>query len=163
MKGLYLVKFSFWVSWKNNLLSPSQSGFQLSDSFEGQLSFVHSIYVDFDQSSSLEVRANVSEISKVFKKVWHIGLLYKLKTVGISGESKKIFQIFFSNRLQKIVLNRQFSNFLPVLAGVPQGSILEPMLFLIYSNDLPENLGSFAKLFCSHISLQFSMLYFLQR
>ena len=57
---------------ENKLLSPNQSGFRPNDSCENQLlSIVHSIYADFDQSPSLEVRANFLDISKAFDKVWH--------------------------------------------------------------------------------------------
>ena len=70
----------------------------------------------------------------------------KLKTVEISGESQQLFKVFLSNSLQKKILNRQSSNQLPFLAGASQGSILEPMLFLIYMNDLPESFGSVVKL-----------------
>ena len=66
---------------ENKLLSPSQSGFRTNDSCENQLlSIAHRIYADFDQSPSLEVRANFLDISKAFDKVWHEGLLYKLET-----------------------------------------------------------------------------------
>ena len=65
---------------ENKLLSPNQSDFWPNDSCENQLlSIVHSIYADFDQSPSLEVRANFLDISKAFDKVWHKGLLYKLE------------------------------------------------------------------------------------
>ena len=64
----------------NKLLSPNQSGFRPNNSCENQLlSIAHSIYADFDQSPSLEVRANFLDISKAFDKVWHKGLLYKLE------------------------------------------------------------------------------------
>ena len=93
---------------ENKLLYPNQSGFQPNDSWENQLlSIVHSIYADFDQSPSLEVRANFLDISKAFDKVWHEGLLYKLETVGISGNLHKLFQSFLSDRFQRVVLNSQ--------------------------------------------------------
>ena len=84
---------------ENKLLSPNQSVFQPSDSCVKQLlSIVHSIYVDFDQSPLLQVRANFLDISKAFDKVWHEGLLYKLETVGISGNLHTLFQSFLSDR-----------------------------------------------------------------
>ena len=93
---------------ENKLLSPNQSGFRPNDSCENQmLSIVHSIYADFDQSPSLEVRANFLDISKAFDKVWHEGLLYKLETVGISGNLHKLFQSFLSDRFQRVALNGQ--------------------------------------------------------
>ena len=64
-----------------------------------------------------------------------------------------MFQSFLSNTLQRVVLNGQLSKWAPLLAGAPQGSVLGPLLFLIYINDLPENLESSAKLFADDTSL----------
>ena len=131
----------------NNLLTPNQSGFRPNDSCINQLlSIVHSIYSDFDHNPSLEVRGNFLDISKAFDKVWHDGLLYKLESFGISGNLLKLFHSYLNNRQQRVAVNGQYSKWAPILAGVPQGSILGPLLFLIYINDLPENLKSSAKL-----------------
>ena len=73
--------------------------------------------------------------------------------MGISGNLHKLFQSFLSDRFQGVVLNGQSSNWLPVPAGVPLGSILGPLLFLVYVNDLLDNLESLAKLFADDTSL----------
>ena len=101
------------------------------------------------------MRANFLDISEVFDKVWHEGLIFKLESIGISGN---LFKSFLSNRFQRVVLNGHCSSWSPVLAGVPQGFILGPLLFLIYINDLPENLQSTVKLFADDTSL-FSTVY----
>ena len=88
------------------------------------------------------------DISKVFDKVWHEGLIFKLKQNGISGELLHILYDFLSNRKQKVVLNGQNSSWINVHAGLTQGSILDPLLFLIYINDLSENLTSIRETFC---------------
>ena len=76
----------------NNLLAPNQSGFRPNDSCINQLlSIVHSIYLDFDHNPSLEVRRSFLDISKASDKVWHDGLLYKLKSFGIFGNLLKLF------------------------------------------------------------------------
>ena len=73
--------------------------------------------------------------------------------MGISGELYNLLENYLSNRSQRVLLNGQASSWRPVLAGVPQGSILGPLLFLIYINDLPNELKSNAKLFADDTSL----------
>ena len=139
---------------EENLLNPNQSGFRPSDSCINQLlAITHEIFEAFDCNPSLEVRAVFLDISKAFDKVWHEGLLYKLKSMGISGELYNLLENYLSGRFQRVILNGQTSSWRPVLAGVPQGSILGPLLFLIYINDLPNELKSNAKLFADDTSL----------
>ena len=72
---------------EENLLNPNQSGFRPSDSCINQLlAIIQEIFEAFDCNPSLAVRAVFLDISKAFDKVWHEGLLYKLKSMGISGE-----------------------------------------------------------------------------
>ena len=73
--------------------------------------------------------------------------------MGISGELYSLLENYLSGRLQSVVLNGQTSTWRPILAGVPQGSILGPLLFLIFINDLPDGLKSNAKLFADDTSL----------
>ena len=73
--------------------------------------------------------------------------------MGISGELYNLLENYLSDRFQGVLLNGQASSWRPVLAGVPQGSILGPLLFLIYINDLPNELKSNAKLFADDTSL----------
>ena len=98
------------------------------------------------------------DISKAFDKVWHQGLLYKLKQNGISGNLQVILTDLLKDRKQRVVLNGQNSFWANIEAGVPQGSILGPLLFLIYINDLPDNLSTNVKLFADDTSL-FSLVH----
>ena len=101
----------------------------------------------------LDVRWIFLDILKAFDKVWHEGLLFKLKSVGISGELYSLLENYLSGRFQRVILNGQHSSWKPILAGVPQGSILGPLLFLIYINDLPNELKSIVKLLADDTSL----------
>ena len=139
---------------QEELLNPNQSGFRPSDSCVNQLiAITHEIFKAFDCNPYLEVRSVFLDISKAFDKVWHERLLYKLKSMGISGELYNLLENYLSDRFQRVLLNGQASSWRPVLAGVPQGSILGPLLFLIYINDLPNELKSNAKLFADDTSL----------
>ena len=136
----------------NNLVSPKQSGFRPGDSCINQLlSITPDIFTSFDKA--LEVRGVFLDISKAFDKVWHDGHIYKLKQNGIKDKLLCLLIDFLKNCQQRVVLNGQSSSWTKVNAGVPQGSILGPLLFLIYINDLPNGLQSNPKLFADDTSL----------
>ena len=105
-----------------------------------------------------EVRGIFLDISKAFDKVWHKGIIFKLQQNGISGKLLRVLSDFLKDRKQRVILNGQFSSWTSVNAGVPQGSILGPLLFLIYINDLADGLSSNAKLFADDTSL-FSVIH----
>ena len=132
-KLIFNTLYSFFEDHK--LLNPCQSGFKKNDSCINQLvSITHEIYSAFDCNPSLEVRGVFLDLSKTFDKVWHDGLIYKLKSLGISGSLLKLIQNYLDNRFQRVLLNGQTSEWKPVKAGVPQGSILGPVFFLVYIN-----------------------------
>ena len=136
----------------NNLISQNQSGFKRGDSCINQLiSVTHDLLNSLDEG--LEVRVIFLDISKAFDKVWHERLIYKLQQNCISSELLNILVDFLKNRKQRVVLSGQSSNWIDVKAGVPRGSIMGPLLFLIYINDLPEGLINNAKLFADDMSL----------
>ena len=79
------------------------------------------------------------DISKAFDRVWHAGLLHKLKSYGISGLIFCLISSFLSNRQLRVVVDGKFSQEYPVNPGVPQGSIVGPKRFLLYINDFPDD------------------------
>ena len=136
----------------NNLIPFNQSGFKPGHSCLNQLvAITHDIFKGFNDGS--EIRGVFLDISKAFDKVWHEGLIYKLCRNGICGTLLKLLISFLDSRKQRVLLNGQCSSWGFINAGVPQGSILGPLLFLIYINNLTENLQSNPKLFADNTSL----------
>ena len=144
-------KMYFYLN-ENSLLSKKQSGFRPGDSTINQLlSITNDIYESFEKNA--ETRAVFLDISKAFDKVWHEGLIHKLKANGFRDNILDTLSDFLSNREQRVVLNGVESSWEPIESGVPQGSVLGPLLFLIYINDLTDNISSNMRLFADDSSL----------
>ena len=113
---------------KNGLILQNQSGFKPGDPCVKQLlSITDEAYKSFDDG--FDVRSALLDISKAFNKVWSEGITFKSKQNGISGELLNLSYDFLRNRKQRVVVNGQVWTWSNVNAGVPQSSILGPLLF----------------------------------
>ena len=138
----------------NNLISKNQSGFRPGDSCSNQLlSLVHEIHKAFDDKNCLEVRSVYLDLSKAFDKVWHGGLMFKLKQNGVNGKLLSLLDNYLQNRQQRVVINGQESKWAHIKSGVPQGSVLGPLMFLIFINDLESNLKCQVNFFADDTSI----------
>ena len=99
------------------------------------------------------MRVIFCDISEAFDRVWHEGLLFKLSLACIKGQLLDWFSDYYDNRFQRVVVPGAQSDWIGIKAGVPQGSILGPLLFLIYINDIVEDIGSIIRLFADDTSL----------
>ena len=93
------------------------------------------------------------DFSKAFYKVRQLKLLLKLHRYGIRGPTLKWIQAFLSDRTQTVVILNEKSTTVAVISGVPQGSVLGPILFLIYINDLPDKTRSTVRLFADDTAI----------
>ena len=111
-----------------------------------QLAFLYHTFCQAIDNKK-EMRIVFCDVSKAFEKVWHEGLLYMLSSIGICEHLLRWFQDYLSKRQQRVLVRGQTSDWGTIEAGVPQGSVLGPLLFLIYVNDMVKVVSCGVKLF----------------
>ena len=134
-----------------SILADCQHGFRSQRSCETQLvQFYHDMVSNLDGArdrGQKQTDVIIMDFAKAFDKVPHRRLSYKLDHYGIRGSTQKWISSWLSERSQKVVLDGQASDPVPVLSGVPQGWVLGSVLFLIFINDIPDNIRSSVRLF----------------
>lgn len=136
----------------NNILYHLQHGFRSKRSCETQLiGLVEDLSRNLIQGHQTDLI--LLDFSKAFDKVNHLKLLYKLHQHGIQNNTLQWVKSFLIGRRQSVLVNGEKSDEVPVTSGVPQGSVLGPLLFLLYINDLPENIISQVRLFADDTAI----------
>ncbi|MCG7866607.1 MAG: reverse transcriptase family protein, partial [Candidatus Thiodiazotropha taylori] len=131
---------------KHTILTDCQHGFRSRRSCETQLiGLTHDLGLSLDKKKQTDLV--ILDFSKAFDRVPHQRLLKKLDHYGIRGEVYQWIRSFLSNRTQQVVVDGENSYSAPVISGVPQGTVLGPLLFLIFINDLPQTIQSNVRLF----------------
>ena len=141
----------------NSIISMWQSGFMPQCSTVCQLVELYHQFCRYVEDGK-EIRVVFLDISRAFDRVWHVGLLHKLHKSGINGSLLQWLKDYLEDRAQRVCLSGEYSDWAYIMAGVPQGSILGPLLFLIFINDLTEvvrysQIRLFADDTCLYISI----------
>jgi hypothetical protein len=131
---------------QHSVLTTKQHGFRSNHSCESQLLLtVHDLALSLNNKSQTDLA--IMDFSKAFDTVPHNRLMLKLDHYGVRNKTYTWIANFLKHRKQRVVVGGEHSAWTEVLSGVPQGTVLGPLLFLVYINDLPQNIHSEVRLF----------------
>lgn len=131
---------------QNRLINEAQHGFVKSKSCVTNLLETMD-FISMAISNGENVDVLYTDFAKAFDSVPHRRLLLKLESYGIKGKLLEWIKSYLSQRKHRVVMGEFLSDWIEVLSGIPQGSVLGPLLFIIYINDLPDEVSSVCKLY----------------
>ena len=133
-------------------IEPNQHGFVRNKSCLTNLLETYDCVINLLESGA-PVDLIYLDFAKAFDRVPHYRLLYKLESIGVQGKLLNVIKDFLTNRIFRVSVEGKFSSFKDIISGIPQGSVLGPLLFLIFINDLPEYVKSSVKLFADDVKI----------
>ena len=130
----------------NDLLPSNQYGFRKGSSTISQLlDVIHLTANALDER--LTSKLLFLDVSKAFDRVWHRALLFKLEHISNRSQLLRWFGDYLSDRYQRVVLRGMYSKWIKILSGVPQGSILGPWLYIMFTSDVVHHITNIIKLY----------------
>ena len=137
---------------RNKILPKQQHGFLHGKSTSTNLLEAMNVWIEMLEHK-MPVDIIYLDYSKAFDTVPHKRLLLKLEAIGIRGNVLHWIEDFLYNRRQRVIVNEAVSNWADVLSGVPQGSVLGPLLFIIFISEIPSLINNFVSLFADDTKL----------